>query len=623
MLNVRNALLGCSRCGRWGFKSRHSVTQHQTFNCHPDPVAMEDSSGDPDPVAMEDSSGASGWGGGSSDSVSTSSHGSLNANSISTDAADGGGLDMEGSEVEQREVDEDGVEEAGQVGVVDVDAEEIEVGGAEEGVVISDDESSVVEWDGGDRLDEGCGGDDGDGGDGGDDGGALEDASTGLAGYQAGIREGLHNDDVRGIGGAVDEAVISLRGVGVSEDEAEADDEDGDVIDCEGNGDGHGHADLKDLLDNMHEPIYAGARLTVLQACFLAMHEKREGRIRDGVFDRQCRVNKEVLMPKQNLYPGSVYLMRKVLGCEEVDDISIHMCVNGCQAWEHVPRREWKHHADDRCANPLCRSARFVRQVNGTLRPQKEFFYMGLQRAIQHQFCIPEFRDFRGVARPESGRYTNEYYASPECARLHEAAGINMVCSGDVDAASDEEREVLTAQWQLYQDTSVWDLGMDFFQPYQTRAYSIGLILLRCADLPDQVKNQVKFSSILGITMGPKEPPNFQAYLKPIVRELQAAWQHGLSVRVPDGSGATRAFLHHVLLGGVFADEPASKKISRWKSHGSYLACGFCNCRGVLDPTTNATVRYPPVMQYGFYSPGGCSLAHAQLQQLVYLKFCV
>jgi hypothetical protein len=420
-----------------------------------------------------------------------------------------------------------------------------------------------------------------------------EESMHEMVGYDPMGREDLHDEDSDG---------ESAQGMGGNE-------RDGDVHE-----EGWASSDEDDaytaerLAEKLDDPLYPGSRMTLAQACYLAMHEKREGRIRDGVFDRQCRTQHEVLLPRGNTYPGSLYLLRKLIGCEDAHHVSMHMCVNGCQSWEHQPRRLWKHHADDACAT--CGSARFQRGPNGSLNPLKEFFYLGLKRAIQHQFCMDEFRVLRGVARPESGRYTNEYYASPECHRLHSCAGIPMM-------SADEVRDVHSkAMWDLYASTSVWDVGMDFFQPYDTRAYSIGLILLRCADLPDQVKNQVKFSSVVGITVGPKEPPKMDAYLQPLVTELKHAWKDGVDVLVPDGNGGSRVERHRVLLGGVFADEPASKKISKWKLHGSYLACGFCNCRGVLDPDTN-TVRYPPVMQYGFYEPGAPSSWLSPSLQLV------
>lgn len=585
----------CDLCGRGGFATLASLLQHKAYRCgqregDQSPASYVSLASDHSPLAsghsygsltsdvdsaVDDAPGVASMAPmvvGVDEGPCDESHGAYGVHAQDHEMMEGGHVDE----------DVHGVDDVSEGVMGD------EVPGLE-----SDDESSVVEWDGD------CLGEDGWCEEGGMGGGGIEEEA--LAGYDIGVRDCVHDDEVH----QPNSKGWGQDGGDVSSDDGWGDDEDEGYAGVGGAGDGDGKhvVDLNELLENLHEPIYVGARMTVLQATFLAMHEKREGRVRDGVFDRQCRVMKEVILPKGNLYPGSLYLMRKVLGCQEADDVSIHMCVNGCQSWEHVPRRLWKHHADDTC--PSCGSARFLRNQSGILRPQKEFFYFGLQRAVQHQFCNPSFRDLRGVARPEAGRYSNEYYGSPECARLHEAAGIKTVSWTDVQSASDDQRQEMEDQWRLYQDTSVWDLGMDFFQPYDTRAYSIGLILLRCADLPDQVKNQMNYSSLLGITVGPKEPSSMDAYLQPIISELMQAWKRGVNVQVPCEEGGTRSFTHHVLLGGVFADEPASKKISKWKSHGSYLACGFCNCRGVLDPSTN-TVRYPPVMQYGFYAPGAC-----------------
>ena len=42
---------------------------------------------------------------------------------------------------------------------------------------------------------------------------------------------------------------------------------------------------------------------------------------------------------------------------------------------------------------------------------------------------------------------------------------------------------------------------------------------------------------------------------------------------------------HHIILGGVYADTPAQKKLSKWMGHSSYLGCGHCMLLGKCGPT--------------------------------------
>ena len=61
-----------------------------------------------------------------------------------------------------------------------------------------------------------------------------------------------------------------------------------------------------------HDDLYAGAQLTVEQTCYLVLSQKQAHRQHDTAFDEQCRLQRDVMLPKPNKMPGSLYLMRKV-----------------------------------------------------------------------------------------------------------------------------------------------------------------------------------------------------------------------------------------------------------------------------------------------------------------------
>ena len=61
-----------------------------------------------------------------------------------------------------------------------------------------------------------------------------------------------------------------------------------------------------------HDQLYAGAQLTVEQTCYLMLSQKQTHRQHDTAFDEECRLRRNVLLPKPNKMPGSLYLMRKV-----------------------------------------------------------------------------------------------------------------------------------------------------------------------------------------------------------------------------------------------------------------------------------------------------------------------
>lgn len=63
----------------------------------------------------------------------------------------------------------------------------------------------------------------------------------------------------------------------------------------------------------------------------------------------------------------------------------------------------------------------------------------------------------------------------------------------------------------------------------------------------------------------------------------------GLTVveHTKDAAGVVckRPLQHHVLLGGMYADTPAQRKLSKCMGHGGYLGCGHCMLLGTVGPT--------------------------------------
>lgn len=45
-----------------------------------------------------------------------------------------------------------------------------------------------------------------------------------------------------------------------------------------------------------------------------------------------------------------------------------------------------------------------------------------------------------------------------------------------------------------------------------------------------------------------------------------------------------RRLRHYVILGGIYADTPAQRKLSKWLGHSAYLGCGHCMLLGTVGP---------------------------------------
>ena len=124
--------------------------------------------------------------------------------------------------------------------------------------------------------------------------------------------------------------------------------------------------------ERLHDPVYAGAKLTLIQCCYLWLSMKLEGNVRDGQFDREARVMHDVMLPQPNIFPPSFYLFRQIIGCEGVQDFECHSCPKDCHSWGPLPQNQWAAHEHDVC--PKCSSERFKRVGMGNsskLTPQK------------------------------------------------------------------------------------------------------------------------------------------------------------------------------------------------------------------------------------------------------------
>jgi hypothetical protein len=362
---------------------------------------------------------------------------------------------------------------------------------------------------------------------------------------------------------------------------------------------------VQGLTGSRDDPIFPGAGITVLQAAYLMLSMKREGHIRDNVFDMVCRAISDVLLPSGNLFPRSLYLMRRVIGCRTTEEVSVHVCVNDCCVFGRVSDlgslsvSERDRNRGATCEH--CGERKFMAKA-GKLQPRKTFQYFGVKNAIRRLFADPEFVRLRGKDREDNG-----YYQSPECRRLHEAAGVDLHDSS----------------------ASVYDIGLDWGQVYDKSVHSMGIVVLRCADLPPTHRSQRRFCVPVALIPGPREPKELWTYLQFVAEEfaglsrtaeqIDADFARGTPLHavmtVQQGVGPTNAagtpnptIMEHIFLcSGVYGDTPAQKKVSCSLGHSAYLACHQCTMRGVRGP--NGRGMYFPVSAdagatYGMFLPG-------------------
>lgn len=259
-------------------------------------------------------------------------------------------------------------------------------------------------------------------------------------------------------------------------------------------------------VQNMSAPLYPGARLSLSQLCHTLVSEKLKQNLTSSFIERFLRLLSGVLLPEGNTCPRSWYMLKKLIGWRDVEDIQYHVCVQDCHLFPWVHSSKYHVHANDKC--PVCGCLRFrtkVKRSGETVYvPQKVFYYFGLHHTVQsHFFSNPVWCSMRGKGRDE---FKHDFYGSQEARRLNASVGGVL----------------------FHEDNSVYQVGMDFAEPFNTRSYSTGVVGIRCRDIPHAHRSKLAFCAPLAIIPGPAQPKNITPYLELIFNELDIAGREGV-----------------------------------------------------------------------------------------------
>ena len=127
-----------------------------------------------------------------------------------------------------------------------------------------------------------------------------------------------------------------------------------------------GHsADYKHYLQRLDKPLFDGATKTLRQFLWGMLFEKRRGSVRDAAFTNMMWCMSDTL-PNSGCLPSTMYMIRKLLGVEDIYSVERHACKNGCGVWPHTPKKKWHLHEDDKCA--VCQGPRFRKKLRVSSR---------------------------------------------------------------------------------------------------------------------------------------------------------------------------------------------------------------------------------------------------------------
>lgn len=266
-----------------------------------------------------------------------------------------------------------------------------------------------------------------------------------------------------------------------------------------------------------HVPVYPGSEYTVFEISWIQLSKKLSSRQSDVDFEANQAFMRELLQPvykgTPNLWPTSAYVMKGIV-CPDAKQLDwssfeYHCCDNPkCtgHVYDHISRSDWQDHADDVC--PHCQSERFVKSGEhpSTWRPTAWFIYFGLESVIKNQFWAnPEWTK----TLPKQGESRAAYFSSPEFQRLAAALG----------------------NWLLDpQQCAIYELGIDWIQPFNHCTHSTGVVVIRCKEQPDNLVARSVNCAVLMLLPGPREHRNMNSVFKLVAEDMARLQDSGMQV---------------------------------------------------------------------------------------------
>ena len=270
----------------------------------------------------------------------------------------------------------------------------------------------------------------------------------------------------------------------------------------------------------------------------------------------------------RRVLPTSPQMLWKWLGVNR-DDFQRFICCGKCYAlYDSVEEFQYKNNCGElrirRCTSvsrdgkKICNNQclQEVKQHDGRIDyiPLFTYCYKPLSESLEALLMRPGFED-SCLKWKERQVPSNMFADIYDGAIWKEHVGPNKLLDNDNNLAL--------------------SMNIDWFCPTQRRRHiSLGAIYLVVLNLPRRERYKVTNVILLGIIPNlPKEPHTVESFLKPLVDELKAFWNHGIvlkSNKFPEGKRVRVALL------SLSADLPAIKKLLGHLSHSANLGCSKC-----------------------------------------------
>lgn len=357
--------------------------------------------------------------------------------------------------------------------------------------------------------------------------------------------------------------------------------------------------------NKMDNPVYQGSKSNVKEYLLDVFETFVKSGMSIETFEKNIlERDRKFVESLEPIIPKSLYLVRESLDVPSIDQVEYHICPCQQHIYKHVAKEEWILHRDEKC--PKCEKSRFrvVTKPDGSLmvsprkvchllvryrrylnevlfREMQVFYAFKLESQIKRLFRIPEFARKRGTQRDSAD--TNSFFKSRHW------KWIKQVTNGEAAEHSN----------------SVYSIGFDWCQAAKSKDHSMGVVSLRCEDLPPDLAHKDIMTLPLLYLPGPKEPKCLNIFFNVIADEFIEAAEKGISVSYTNSSGQLVQMQHKPFWAFIHCDSPARSKLGCFNGANALFCCPFCRHPSSQAPgqTTYKPLGYCKEVQYTHIIP--------------------
>uniref|UniRef100_A0A7S1T1H1 Uncharacterized protein n=1 Tax=Tetraselmis chuii TaxID=63592 RepID=A0A7S1T1H1_9CHLO len=211
-----------------------------------------------------------------------------------------------------------------------------------------------------------------------------------------------------------------------------------------------------------------------------------------------------------------------------------------------------------------CGGARFVTKRHGAtfkLIPAAKFYDFRIEDIVQRMLMREDAPIHDSEYKEDVS--INSFKASPHGQVVHAAADAAFL-NGGADF------------------TIVVDFGADGVQLYKFKFHSTTVYAIRFSNVCPEKRSSNANIEILLVVPGPHEPSNASVFLRKTLDTMELSLRKPLPMSLHTEDKHVRRMVNVCfVLGAIFADYPARRKLSGCGMHGHYFCCLWCLFQGI------------------------------------------